>query len=697
MKNTASIRAFPIILILIVLGVKSSQAQFYIETDGTSSLVRVGMNPHPAMEDDSLQAAYLLEALNNVDRLAIASARDYYSRMARLDSLKEKSYGALAYILSRHLDSEEGRKDNANGVLHILSDNLYFFFSEDNFRRLKHYLTLKYELHHYRPSSIKEFVTQRTYYDDLLMFNDPGRDQWDCTDKIFRILPITKGDKIVDMGCGFGWNSLHLAERVGSSGLVIGTDTENEYVRHVEEMIKTAGITNVKTVVTKSNEIGVTEPVDMIFISSLYHIIYTWSREDERKELMESINRCLKVGGRIAIVDNNNLHGEELNNCHVDPRLVEAQLYYYGYEKESFTKLSEQRYLLIMKKVGTHDGTFRNAPINSSAIKVSNAKSIVHIGSLDSYDITEQGINAARYVYEFLSTRQPELAHIAIRKYDELIPSENFGGEYSALQWFCEVMTAPVYTRDSMLTDPLVRDFYTTLTADSCKILRYYLMHKYKLESEEVRQRSDSILEKSGEVGRTHRSYLEDYILALNPKRPQWEHTQDILSHMAILPGDTIVDIGSGSGFFTYKFSKQTGDQGRVFALELKDEHIQSLNRFLEKEGVRNVEVIKGFEDNLNIPCKAQKMFMCSLYHILYGVTSDRIRDKYLKSVVDHLAEGGELYIVDNGPVDDATLPYHGPYISKELIITQLTVYGLKPAGFWQIIPQRYMLKFIKQ
>jgi hypothetical protein len=78
----------------------------------------------------------------------------------------------------------------------------------------------------------------------------------------------------------------------------------------------------------------------------------------------------------------------------------------------------------------------------------------------------------------------------------------------------------------------------------------------------------------------------------------------------------------------------------------------------------------------------------------MYGVVSDSDRDSYLKSLVDNLKPNGELIIVDNGPVDDETLPYHGPYITKELIEFQLKHYGFELVDYYQVIPQRYMLKF---
>lgn len=668
------------------------KAQYEILLKDASSLVRVGMNPHPTDDNDTIIAYTLLSAIDHEEPDSIRYVRDIYQRKAENDLMKEKSWGTLSYILNRMMQEREGqaieRKD-------ILTEDLYHYFTDDGCKELKNYLVLKYELNNYHPRSVKEYIAQRTYYDDLLMFNDPTRGNWDKTEQVMSSMPIKKGDKVVDMGCGFGYNTLRLLNLVGETGFVYATDTEQPYAEYVGNIMAKNGYKNLKAIHSQSNNLGVDGQVDCILMSSLYHIIYTWSREDERKAMLTSIKEHLKPNGYIVIVDNLNRHGEELNNCHVDPRLIQAQLGYWGFKPVTLKYLSEQRYMLTMQRSdGFTPKTKKKAKKGQRVLNVKNQKSVVHIGSLDSYDITDRGIDAANYVYDFMGGGDRSLAEIAIKKYDEIIPAENFGGEYSALQWLCEAKLATETQRKEMLKDPLTKSFYHYLTDDSCRVLRYYLLHKYKLGNDSIRMLSDSLLEKTGEVGRTHRSYLEDYILALNPKRHTWENTPVIINNLGKLHGKTIADIGSGSGFFTYKFSNMVGSNGKVYAIELKDEHIDRLNTFLKEANVKNVEVLKGKEDILELPEQVDMMFMCSLYHIMYGVISDTDRDTYLKSLAKQLKAGGELIIVDNGPVDDDTLPYHGPYISRELIEYQLSFYGFELTDYVQVIPQRFMLKF---
>lgn len=674
---------------LCVVGFSALYAQYQIELNDASSLVRTGMNPHPTQEGDSLLASVLLDALEKQDADSIAFACEQYRIKANEDLSKEKSYSTLHYILQRLINDGEQTE-----VTDLLTEDLYHYFTDNRCEHLKKYLTLKYELNNYRPQSIGRFIEERTFYDDFLMFNDPNRSAWDKTDRIMQLLPVKQGDKIVDVGCGFGYNAYRFAQLVGNNGMIYATDTEEPYVNYLRQFTEKHNLHTISPLVTTSNNISVPEDVDIVFMSSLYHIIYTWSREDERNEFIASVKQKLKIGGYFVIVDNYNLHGEELNNCYVDPRLVEAQLGYWGFQKTALHTLSDQRYMLVLQHQENFTPTNIIGESEYPILTIDDKESIVHIGSLDSYDITEKGISAASEVYKFLEEGDECIAEKAIAMYESLIPNENFGGEYSAIQWLCEALSASPHKLKQMLRDPLTRSFYNKMTEDNCRTLKYYLMHKYKLGTEEERMLSDSLLEKSGEVGRTHRSYLDDYILALNPKRESWEKTSLIMESLNLKKGETIADIGSGSGFFTYRFSQKVGDKGKVYALEMKDEHIKSLTDFVDKENIRNIHIIKGKENELSLPEKVDKIFMCSLYHIMYGVTSEKDRNRYLEDLTKCLKPNGELIIVDNGPVHNSILPYHGPYIRSELIEKQLTFFGFTLVEYKQIIPQRFLLRF---
>ena len=320
-------------IIILLLCPLKGLAQYQIAIKDASSLVRVGMNPHPTDSADIEVAYTLMSAIDHECADSMELVRDYYLQKAKDDVLKAKAWGALAYIVGRMIDERVG-KEIVKGD--ILTEDLYRYFTSNACENLKDYLVLKYELNNYRPRSIKEYLQQRNFYDDMLMFNSPDRESWDLTSKIMKLMPVKKGDKLVDVGCGFGYNSFRFLDLVGSNGKVYATDTEKAYTDYFGALMKENGISNIEVINTSSNDLGVNDQVDCIFMSSLYHVFYTWSREDERSAYLSSVKKQLKPDGKIVIVDNINLHGNELNNCHVSPELIQAQLGYWGFEPEMY-------------------------------------------------------------------------------------------------------------------------------------------------------------------------------------------------------------------------------------------------------------------------------------------------------------------------------------------------------------------------
>ena len=70
------------------------KAQYEILLKDASSLVRVGMNPHPTDDNDTIVAYTLLSAIDHEEPDSIRYVRDIYQRKADNDLMKEKSWGA---------------------------------------------------------------------------------------------------------------------------------------------------------------------------------------------------------------------------------------------------------------------------------------------------------------------------------------------------------------------------------------------------------------------------------------------------------------------------------------------------------------------------------------------------------------------------------------------------------------------------
>ncbi len=323
-------------------------------------------------------------------------------------------------------------------------------------------------------------------------------------------------------------------------------------------------------------------------------------------------------------------------------------------------------------------------------VPVTTRASITHLGSLDSFDITSGGKKAAKLILNYLNKGRNGEASLkkAISIYDKLIPNENFGGEYTALQWLCRLWLANEDARKDLLSQPMVSAFYNLLSANDFADLKMYLNLKYHFRERE----KDDIAAKD------RLRFLEDFILFNNPDRERWEKTRQNMEQFKIKPGDHVADVGSGSGYFTFKFSDIVGDEGKVYAIETNPLHLEFLNHYVKEYHVNNVEIVTSSFSGIGLPpeTKVDVVYMCSLYHNVYSAFTDYERDQFVGSIRNALREGGRLIIVDNDLVPEDDIPYHGPYICKDLVRAQLWYYGFRMTESYQFTPQRYVLVFDK-
>jgi protein-L-isoaspartate O-methyltransferase len=315
---------------------------------------------------------------------------------------------------------------------------------------------------------------------------------------------------------------------------------------------------------------------------------------------------------------------------------------------------------------------------SSGLVNISSTTSLIHVGSNDSFATTQDGILAGRLVLDYLENKKPESAKKAIQLYDKLIPLENYGGEYTTLQWFCQYLLASETERKELISDKFVASFYDFFAENDFTRLKEFLQRKYKLKD---------FADKATEEGIARKAVLEDTILFNNPRREEWEKTSKVISYLNIKPGQTIADVGSGPGYYSFKFSQLVGDRGHVFAIDTVKEHLNYINNVRQKYGIRTVETIQTSGD---------VVFLCSLYHNIYAMSRSDEIDNFVNSIKNALKKDGSLIIVDNALVSGSLLPYHGPYIAKELIIGQFKHYGFHLVKQEAFIPQRYILEFKK-
>ena len=71
---------------------------------------------------------------------------------------------------------------------------------------------------------------------------------------------------------------------------------------------------------------------------------------------------------------------------------------------------------------------------------------------------------------------------------------------------------------------------------------------------------------------------------------------------MRIAPGETVADIGAGSGYYVFRLSPRVGSQGRILAQDITPDYLADLERRVAESGLSNVTVVRGEAHDPRLP-----------------------------------------------------------------------------------------------
>lgn len=127
---------------------------------------------------------------------------------------------------------------------------------------------------------------------------------------------------------------------------------------------------------------------------------------------------------------------------------------------------------------------------------------------------------------------------------------------------------------------------------------------------------------------------------------------QRVIEALKIGPGMDILDLGAGSGDFTFCFADALKATGRVFATEINPELVEAISNRGKKSGYKNVFPVLVKSEGMDSFYKQHQfdlIFVCTVYPYL------RHPEDYFRELKPSLKKGGRLYIIDNKDVFDFT------------------------------------------
>jgi len=195
---------------------------------------------------------------------------------------------------------------------------------------------------------------------DVRMTNNPNRFQHAGAStrslldphKVLAAVGLKKGDVFLDAGSGSGYLSIAAAEIVGDTGKVYAVDIDEPSIGILNVEINRRQITNLTAIVADMMR-NTTLAGNSIDICLMSNVLHGFVENDETADVMKEINRVLKGGGILAVVEFKkleNIPGPPFD-IKLSPEQVAAVLTPYGYRRQKVIEVGTYHYSTVFIKV----------------------------------------------------------------------------------------------------------------------------------------------------------------------------------------------------------------------------------------------------------------------------------------------------------------------------------------------------------
>jgi len=116
-------------------------------------------------------------------------------------------------------------------------------------------------------------------------------------DTVVRALLVRPGDRVADLGPGYGHFTLRLAAAVAPDGIAYAADADQGTLDELKEAADERSISTLKPVVTRRDRLELPEPVDLLFVSATYHHLRNPG------DYFAAARPLLRPKGRVAILE----------------------------------------------------------------------------------------------------------------------------------------------------------------------------------------------------------------------------------------------------------------------------------------------------------------------------------------------------------------------------------------------------------
>jgi ubiquinone/menaquinone biosynthesis C-methylase UbiE len=164
----------------------------------------------------------------------------------------------------------------------------------------------------------------------------------------------------------------------------------------------------------------------------------------------------------------------------------------------------------------------------------------------------------------------------------------------------------------------------------------------------------------------------------------------EIVAKLRLKPGQTVADIGAGSGLFEVPLAKAVSPGGKVYAVDIDAGFFPQIKRKADEAHLTNVETVLGKYTDPNLPGNVDLVFFHDVLHHIQD------RAGYLKSVAGYLKPSGRVVVIDYEQGQGPHKATPDLEVSREKLGAWAKDVGLRQVEDLKMFSDRYFLVYAK-
>ena len=175
------------------------------------------------------------------------------------------------------------------------------------------------------------------------------------------------------------------------------------------------------------------------------------------------------------------------------------------------------------------------------------------------------------------------------------------------------------------------------------------------------------------------------------PEREVEERPTAVIAALGLRGGEVVADLGAGSGYFTFRIAPEVGKTGKVLAVDIQDEMLETIRRRATALQVTNVEEVKGSETDPKLPVNGVDIvLMVDVYHEL------AYPFEVMTKVRNALKPGGRVVFVEYRKEDPQVPIKEVHKMSLEQIEKEMGIVALARSRTVETLPWQHIVIFEK-